>query len=174
MWGRLSGLDNRVYHPRFGVRFGLNEMGIKELGEGWSFTEIGSGEGTENGEWLSIEHVPTTVHVELLKVERIPDPVSHLLQRTLRVHGLTDITIYPSSLGYMSGMCSVSLCPIACSLIRDRDLGRGRREGMDVQDHVHRVQRRFEGTQRRSRIRWPRHVRYGNSGASRRLGLSLH
>jgi hypothetical protein len=69
-------------------------------------------------------------------------------------------------------MCSVSLCPIVCSLIRDRDLGRGRREGMDVQDHVHRVRRRFEGTQHRSRIRWPRHVLYDNSGASRHLELS--
>jgi len=51
-------------------------MGIKELSSGWSFTEIGGGEGTKDGEWLSIEQIPTTVHVELLKAERIPDPVS--------------------------------------------------------------------------------------------------
>ena len=51
-------------------------MGIRELSEGWSFTEIGGGEGTKDGEWLNIERVPTTVHVELLKVERIPNPVS--------------------------------------------------------------------------------------------------
>jgi len=53
-------------------------MGIKELIEGWSFTEIGGGEGTKDGEWLTVERVPTTVHVELLKAERIPDPVSRL------------------------------------------------------------------------------------------------
>lgn len=51
-------------------------MGIKELIDGWSFTEIGGGEGTQDGEWLGIEQVPTTVHVELLKAKRIPDPVS--------------------------------------------------------------------------------------------------
>lgn len=50
-------------------------MGIKELSEGWSFTEIGGGEGTKDGEWLGVERVPTTVHVELLKAGRIPDPV---------------------------------------------------------------------------------------------------
>lgn len=52
-------------------------MGItKELIEGWSFTEIGGGQGTKNGEWLNVERVPTTVHVELLKAKRISDPVS--------------------------------------------------------------------------------------------------
>ena len=58
------------------TRFRLNDMGIRELVEGWSFTETGGGEGTEDGEWLGIEQVPTTVHVELLKAKRIPDPVS--------------------------------------------------------------------------------------------------
>jgi len=57
-------------------------MGIRELTEGWSFTEIGGGEGTKDGEWLSIERVPTTVHVELLKAERIPDPVSRFFLST--------------------------------------------------------------------------------------------
>ena len=48
----------------------------KELIAGWSFTEIGGGQGTKDGEWLNVERVPTTVHVELLKAKRIPDPVS--------------------------------------------------------------------------------------------------
>ena len=52
-------------------------MGVEELIEGWSFTEIGGGQGTKDGEWLDVEQVPTTVHVELLKAGRIPDPVSH-------------------------------------------------------------------------------------------------
>ena len=81
-------------------------MGIKELSGGWSFTEIRGGEGTKDGEWLSIEQVATAVHVELLEAERIPDPVSRFYsQRPTRV-ALTDITIYQSSSGYMNGMCS--------------------------------------------------------------------
>jgi beta-mannosidase len=48
----------------------------RELIEGWSFTEIGGGQGTGDGEWLKVERVPTTVHVELLGAGRIPDPVS--------------------------------------------------------------------------------------------------
>jgi beta-mannosidase len=51
-------------------------MGAEELIEGWSFTEIKGGQGTKDGEWLSVDRVPTTVHVELLKAGRIPDPVS--------------------------------------------------------------------------------------------------
>ena len=49
---------------------------IRELIQGWSFTETGGGQGTDDGEWLNVERVPTTVHFELLKVGRIPDPVS--------------------------------------------------------------------------------------------------
>ena len=41
----------------------------------WSFTQIGGGEGTKDGEWLQVSSFPTTVHVELLKMKRIPDPV---------------------------------------------------------------------------------------------------
>jgi len=69
-----------MYRAGFGTRFRLNDydMGIKELVEGWSFTEIGGGEGTKDGEWLDVERLPTTVHVELLKAGRIPDPVSGL------------------------------------------------------------------------------------------------
>lgn len=59
-------------------------MGIKELSKEWSLTEIGGGEGTKDGEWLSVERVPTTVHVELLKAGRIPDPVSRGCCNVLR------------------------------------------------------------------------------------------
>lgn len=48
----------------------------------WSFTQIGGGEGTKDGEWLQVSSFPTTVHVELLKMKRIPDPV-RLLPLTL-------------------------------------------------------------------------------------------
>jgi beta-mannosidase len=41
----------------------------------WSFTQIGGGEGTKDGEWLQVSEFPTTVHVELLKLKKIPDPV---------------------------------------------------------------------------------------------------
>ncbi|KAF8639454.1 hypothetical protein AX16_010309 [Volvariella volvacea WC 439] len=40
----------------------------------WSFTQIGGGDGTKDGEWLKVSCFPTTVHVELLKLKRIPDP----------------------------------------------------------------------------------------------------
>ncbi|PPR06573.1 hypothetical protein CVT24_001754 [Panaeolus cyanescens] len=42
--------------------------------EDWSFTQVGGGEGTKDGEWLQVSSFPTTVHVELLKLKRIPDP----------------------------------------------------------------------------------------------------
>ncbi|THV08604.1 glycoside hydrolase family 2 protein [Dendrothele bispora CBS 962.96] len=38
------------------------------------FTQIGSGEGTKDGEWLPVSQFPTSVHVELLNLKRIPDP----------------------------------------------------------------------------------------------------
>lgn len=41
----------------------------------WSFTQIGGGKGSKDGEWLTVSQFPTTVHVELLKLNRIPDPV---------------------------------------------------------------------------------------------------
>lgn len=59
-------------------------MGIKELSKEWLLTEIGGGEGTKDGEWLSVERVPTTVHVELLEAGRIPDPVSRGCCNVLR------------------------------------------------------------------------------------------
>jgi len=47
--------------------------------ESWSFTQVGGGQGTKPDEWLAVSQFPTTVHVELLKVERIPDPVCPML-----------------------------------------------------------------------------------------------
>ncbi|KAF8076338.1 glycoside hydrolase family 2 protein [Lyophyllum atratum] len=40
----------------------------------WSFTQVGGGEGTKEGEWLQTSEFPTSVHVELLKLKKIPDP----------------------------------------------------------------------------------------------------
>jgi beta-mannosidase len=47
------------------------------LGSGWTFTQIG-GQGTDDvtGEWLETSTFPTSVHVELLNLRKIPDPVS--------------------------------------------------------------------------------------------------
>jgi len=42
----------------------------------FSFTQIGGGEGTKDGEWLQVSQFPTSVHVELLNLKRIPDPVN--------------------------------------------------------------------------------------------------
>jgi len=47
----------------------------RSLSKNWRFTQIGGGNGTKDGEWLNVSSVPTTVHVELLKLQRIPDPV---------------------------------------------------------------------------------------------------
>ncbi|KZT33739.1 glycoside hydrolase family 2 protein [Sistotremastrum suecicum HHB10207 ss-3] len=44
------------------------------VSENWTFTEIGGGLGTKDGEWLPTSSFPTTVHVELLKQGKIPDP----------------------------------------------------------------------------------------------------
>ncbi|KAF9821274.1 hypothetical protein IEO21_00882 [Rhodonia placenta] len=46
----------------------------RTLHDGWSFTQIGGGEAVKDGEWLPVQSFPTTVHVELLKQEKIPDP----------------------------------------------------------------------------------------------------
>ena len=48
---------------------------ISTLASGWQFSQVGGGHGTADGEWLSVSEFPTTVHVELLKSKRIPDPV---------------------------------------------------------------------------------------------------
>lgn len=41
----------------------------------WAFTQIGGGQGTKDAEWIEVSSFPTTVHVELLKQKKIPDPV---------------------------------------------------------------------------------------------------
>ncbi|KAH7930093.1 glycoside hydrolase family 2 protein [Leucogyrophana mollusca] len=47
---------------------------IRSLTQGWSFTQVGGGQGTKSDEWLAVSEFPTTVHVELLKLKKIPDP----------------------------------------------------------------------------------------------------
>jgi len=47
------------------------------INDGWKFAQIGgSGEAEKVnvGEWMDVQSVPTTVHVELLKLGKIPDP----------------------------------------------------------------------------------------------------
>ncbi len=46
------------------------------LDSSWTFTQIGGGQGTQDGEWLETSAFPTSVHVELLHSRKIPDPVS--------------------------------------------------------------------------------------------------
>ena len=48
----------------------------RELHEGWTFTQVGGGQVMKEGEWLPVHHFPTSVHVELLAYQRIPNPVS--------------------------------------------------------------------------------------------------
>jgi beta-mannosidase len=55
---------------------------MKPIEEGWAFTQSGGGLGTKDGEWISVSQFPTTVHVELLKTGRIPDPVSFVSRST--------------------------------------------------------------------------------------------
>ncbi|KIJ70008.1 glycoside hydrolase family 2 protein [Hydnomerulius pinastri MD-312] len=47
---------------------------IRSIASGWSFTQVGGGQGTKDGEYLPVSEFPTTVHVELLKLKKIPDP----------------------------------------------------------------------------------------------------
>ncbi|EGO27915.1 glycoside hydrolase family 2 protein [Serpula lacrymans var. lacrymans S7.9] len=47
---------------------------IRPLTQNWTFTQVGGGKGTKKDEWLSVSQFPTTVHVELLKLKKIPDP----------------------------------------------------------------------------------------------------
>lgn len=50
----------------------------RPLHEGWTFTQVGEAarDVVKEGEWIPVQSFPTTVHVELLKAGRIPDPVS--------------------------------------------------------------------------------------------------
>jgi beta-mannosidase len=52
---------------------------IRSLTQDWSFNQVGGGQGTKNTEWLAASQFPTTVHVELLKAKRIPDPVCPII-----------------------------------------------------------------------------------------------
>ncbi|KAI0307144.1 glycoside hydrolase family 2 protein [Multifurca ochricompacta] len=51
-----------------------NNNTTRLLNKDWTFTQIGGGQGTEDNEWLKTSTFPTTVHVELLHLKRIPDP----------------------------------------------------------------------------------------------------
>ncbi|PAV20886.1 glycoside hydrolase family 2 [Pyrrhoderma noxium] len=42
--------------------------------ENWEFTQLGGGQATKENEWLACKSFPTSVHVELLKRNLIPDP----------------------------------------------------------------------------------------------------
>ncbi|TCD70426.1 hypothetical protein EIP91_003507 [Steccherinum ochraceum] len=48
----------------------------RALNDGWHFARIGGGDKdvVKDGEWLETTEFPTTVHVELLKAKKIPDP----------------------------------------------------------------------------------------------------
>ena len=50
----------------------------RNLHDNWQFTQLGGGQVVEKDEWLPVNQFPTTVHVELLKYKRIPDPVSKI------------------------------------------------------------------------------------------------
>jgi hypothetical protein len=73
------------------------------LGYDWTFTRIGGGQETEGGEWLETSAFPTSVHVELLHLRRIPDPVSW--RRYMSTWW--NVLISNSTLGSMSGMYNV-------------------------------------------------------------------
>lgn len=55
------------------------------LHDNWTFTQVGGHEG-EDGEWLSVDSFPTTVHVELIKLKKIPDPVGPLSLSAILVY----------------------------------------------------------------------------------------
>jgi len=50
------------------------QSSVRLLHDNWTFTQVGGGEGTREDEWLPTSVFPTSVHVELLKLKRIPDP----------------------------------------------------------------------------------------------------
>ena len=112
-------------------------MSIKELSEGWSFTEIGC-EGAKD-RVAGCRAGTDDRTVELLKAEKVPRPSRSFPFRDrlskLQVE-LISITIYSSSSGCMSEMGSVDPCSIVCNLTRDRNLGGGRREGMGFQFQI--------------------------------------
>lgn len=64
------------------------------INKNWSFTQLGGGEGTKDGEWLNCKHFPTSVHVELLDRKAIPDPVSHIYISHIFAGSLNDNVLY--------------------------------------------------------------------------------
>ena len=46
---------------------------IRPIADGWQFRQVNGSQDYE--QWLPVSEFPTTVHVELLKSKRIPDPV---------------------------------------------------------------------------------------------------
>lgn len=56
---------------------------VLNLNEGWTYalTDAHGGDTGEVkvGEWTAVKQFPTTVHVELLKEGKIPDPVRFLV-----------------------------------------------------------------------------------------------
>lgn len=44
------------------------------LDTNWVFAQLGGGEANKDGEWLTASKAPTSVHAELLKLKKIPDP----------------------------------------------------------------------------------------------------
>lgn len=56
---------------------------IKNLNQNWVFTQIGGENDPQLSEWMAVSQFPTTVHVELMMLKKIPDPVStHILLPT--------------------------------------------------------------------------------------------
>jgi len=78
----------------------------RTLHDGWSFTQVGHGakDAVKEGEWIPVQAFPTTVHVELLKAGRIPDPVSCVTRRS---EVLRLVWSGCSSSGCKNGMCNV-------------------------------------------------------------------
>jgi beta-mannosidase len=60
----------------------------KALAHGWSFTQLTDAPGveraTKDGEWIPTHAFPTTVHVELLELKKVPDPVRSLFSALAR------------------------------------------------------------------------------------------
>ncbi|KAH6914948.1 beta-mannosidase [Coprinopsis sp. MPI-PUGE-AT-0042] len=52
----------------------MSTSSTKRSLDDWVFSQVGGGQGTKEGEWITTSSFPTTVHVELLKLGRIPDP----------------------------------------------------------------------------------------------------
>ena len=60
----------------------MSNLTTKVLDEGWGYSLTNAHgadtSGVKEGEWAAVKQFPTTVHVELLKEGKIPDPVGLL------------------------------------------------------------------------------------------------